>query len=294
VEAEEFAGFGGRDAGVGGEAVEVVEALAGGVRRQSGFAELRETFLETFEDCASVGIAWRNRTTRAGIAALELNITNGEAHGVALVGREELIFPEGRDAVDFESGAETEADVVWGERKPLGDGAERGAGNDGWPVRDGVVGKAAGRIANDNLLLKENAEPFGGVFVVFGEGERASGNFAAIGWHGKGDGTKIGGVVGADVVNEGSALAIDPFAVDGIEGPGAIESESTRWGDAGLEDRDGIQGFDGMQTDVLEGRRQGLGRHGESLAGSGGDFIWLRQLFPCVSGPGDLPGFLFF
>ena len=38
AEAEEFAGFGGGHAGVGGETVEVVEAVAGGPGRERGFA----------------------------------------------------------------------------------------------------------------------------------------------------------------------------------------------------------------------------------------------------------------
>jgi hypothetical protein len=48
ADAEEFVGFGGGDAGVGGEAVEVVEAGAWGPGRQGGFAELGEAFLEAF------------------------------------------------------------------------------------------------------------------------------------------------------------------------------------------------------------------------------------------------------
>ena len=64
----------------------------------------------------------------------------------------------------------------------------------------------------------------------------------------------------------GSALAIDPFAVDGIEGPGAIEGEAAGRGDAGLGDGDRVERFDRVETDVSEmGRRSGE-RHWESLA----------------------------
>jgi len=45
-EAEEAAGLGGSNAGVGGEAVEVVEAGAGGPGGKSGFALAGEMFLE--------------------------------------------------------------------------------------------------------------------------------------------------------------------------------------------------------------------------------------------------------
>lgn len=71
-----------------------------------------------------------------------------------------------------------------------------------------------------------------------------------------------------------SALAIDPFAVDGIESPGAIEGEAAGWGYAGFGDRDGVEGFDGVETDVGEmGRRRGE-KHRESLAEQGEVGCW--------------------
>ena len=45
-------------------------------------------------------------------------------------------------------------------------------------------------VADDDLLIEEDAEPFGGVFVGPGEGERAGGNFAAIARDGEGDFSK--------------------------------------------------------------------------------------------------------
>lgn len=55
-----------------------------------------------------------------------------------------------------------------------------------------------------------------------GESEGTGGDFAAIAGDGEGDFAKVGGVVGADEVDGLRALAVDPFAVDGIEGPGAV------------------------------------------------------------------------
>ena len=116
-----------------------------------------------------------------------MNFADSEADGAALICAKELVFTEGRDAVDFESGAEAKEDVVEREAsKPLGDSAQGSGGDDGGTVGDGVVRKAAGRITNDNLLLEEDAEPFSSVLVGFGEGEGARGEFAGIGWEGDG------------------------------------------------------------------------------------------------------------
>jgi len=259
----------------------VVEAWAGGPGRQRGFAELGEAFLEAVENFAGLGIAGRDGATGAGIAALEVNFTDLEADHAAFVFAEELILPKSRDAVDFQRAAEAlagfvggdagEAFGVWGkpfvpQGKPFGDGLQRGGGDDGGAVGDGVVGKTVFGIADDDLLVEENAEPFGGVFVGFGEGEGARGDFAAITGDGEGDFAEIGGVDGADEVNGGSALAVDPFAVDGVESPGAIEGEAAGGADAGFGDGDGVEGFDGVKADVDEDWGSLRRRHGESLA----------------------------
>jgi len=54
-----------------------------------------------------LGIARGDGATGAGIAALEIYFADFEADYAAFVFAEELIFPEGGDAVNFESGAET-------------------------------------------------------------------------------------------------------------------------------------------------------------------------------------------
>src|SRR5271157_6267208 len=104
-----------------------------------------------------------------------------EADGAALVFSEELVFPKGGDAIDFESGAEAQADILDGEAgKPFADRLKRSGGDDGGTAGDGVVGKTARRIADEDLLLEEHAEPFSGVIVAVGEREGASGNAATI------------------------------------------------------------------------------------------------------------------
>src|SRR5215831_6209973 len=95
-ETEEFTGFRGGDARVGGEFVEVLEAGARRPGGESGFAELAEMLLEPGENCAGVGIARGNRAPGARVAALEGDFADGEADDAALVFTEETIFPEGR------------------------------------------------------------------------------------------------------------------------------------------------------------------------------------------------------
>jgi hypothetical protein len=253
---------------------------------------LGEMLLECGNELAVARIARGNGTAGTGIAAFQMNFADGEADYAAFVFAEELIFPEGRNAVDFESGAETAADVVewetgrgsgWGDfggagnqvtvvlRKPISNRLQGSGGRDGWAVGDRIVREATFGIADDNLLLEKDAEPFGGFVVSVGESEGARGNLAAVGGNSESDGREVGGVGGANGVDGGSAFAVDPFAVDGIESPSAIEGKTAGWGDLGLQDGDGVEGFNGMQTDVGEigfVKRRG---HGKSLAGVGGE-----------------------
>ncbi len=251
----------------------MVEAGAGRPERQGGFAELGEVFLEAVEIFAGERIARRDGATRAGIAALEIYLTDLEADYAAFVFAEELIFPEGRDAVDFERGAEALAGFVesdtwktlrrWAE--PLSYGLQRGSGDDGGAAGDGVVGETIFGVADDDLLVEKDAEPFGGVFVGAGEGEGARWYFAAITGDGESDLAEVGGVVGADEVDGGCAFAVDPFAVDGIEGPGAIKDESSGRADSRFGDGDGVERFDGVEANIDEVWGRLRRRHGESL-----------------------------
>lgn len=68
------------------------------------------------------------------------------------------------------------------------------------------------------------------------------------------------------MVDEGSALSVDPFAIEGIESPGAVESEAAGWGDARFGNGYGVESFNGVQTDVGQGGRRGRDGHGEILA----------------------------
>ena len=148
----------------------MVEAGAGGPWGKRGLALLGEALLEGFDGDAGERITGRNGATGTGITALEMNFADLEADGAALVGAEELIFPKGGDAIDFESGAEAQADIVNGESgKPFGDGLKGSRGDDGGAAGDGVVGKTVGGIADEDLLLEKHAEPFGGVIVGAGE-----------------------------------------------------------------------------------------------------------------------------
>lgn len=187
--AEEFGGFGGGDSGVRRQAIKMVEARARGVWWEGEFAELNETFLEAVVGLAGVGITGGDGAAGAGIAPFKVYGADAEADYVALVFGEESIFPEGGGAIDFEGSAEAEAGFFEGEAgKPIANGLQSRGGNDGRAVGDGVVGKAVRGIADDDLLIEENAKPFGGVFVSLREVEGARGNAAPIVGDGEGDG----------------------------------------------------------------------------------------------------------
>ena len=86
----------------------------------------------------------------------------------------------------------------------------------------------------------------------FGESECTRRYFAAITWDGESHRADVGGVNGADEVDDGSAFAVDPFAVDGVKGPGAVVNEAAGRGDAGFGNFDGVERFDGVETEVRE------------------------------------------
>ncbi len=258
----------------------MVEAVAGRPRGQGGLAELGKLFLEAFEYFAGAGITGGNGAAGAGMTAFQIDFADFEADDATLFLAEELIFPEGRDAVDFERGAETFTDFIKTDAgkaircrrkpfvpqgKPIGDGLQRGGGDDGGAAGDGFVGESIFGITDDDLLLEKNAEPFGGVIVGVGEIEGARGNFAGVAGDGKRDAAEVWGIAGADEVDGGSAFAVDPFAVNGIESPGAVEFEAAGGGDAGGGDGDRIKRFDGVEADVDQSRGSLRRGHGTSL-----------------------------
>ena len=283
-EAEKFAGFGRGNASVGGELVEVVEARAGRPGGESGFAEMGEMFLKAGEYLAGAGIARGNRAAGARVAALEDDFADGEADNAAFVFTEETIFPEGGQGfaagsaggvgIDFKCGAKALAsfleryarEPVGTRGKPLTDSSERRGRDDGGAVGDGVVRETVRRMANDDLLLEDDAEPFGGVFVGLGEDESARGDTAAITGNGKSDGAKVRGVVGANEMDGGSALAVDPSAVGGVKSPNAVESESAAGADASFGNGNRVDGLDRMETNDSKGRNSGHGRHEKSVS----------------------------
>src|SRR5216684_3253990 len=94
AEAEGLAGFGGGDAGVGGDAVEMVEAGGRGPGRKSFAAQVAEAFLEAGDFGGGLRVARRDGAAGARVAALEMDFADAEAHHGALVFAVEPIFPE--------------------------------------------------------------------------------------------------------------------------------------------------------------------------------------------------------
>src|SRR5713101_2188491 len=268
AEAEGLAYFGGGDAGVYGQAIKMVEAGGWGPGRQSFAAQVAEAFLEAEDFGGGVRVARGNGAAGTGIAALEVDFANAEAHYAALVFAVELILPErgqvsvcarslhGVGAIDFERGAKALAHGVEGQAgKPVGHGLQRRGGNNRRAVGDAVVGKAFGRVTDQDLLLEIDAEPFRGVFGAAREGKCARRDVAAIAGNRERDGTEVRRVRGANQVHRRSALAVHPAAVDGEERPGAVVLESTAGADARLGHGDRVERLDRMQANPREPRR---------------------------------------
>src|SRR5205085_3976946 len=105
--AQEFALFGGGDAGVGGETIKVIEALCGRSRRQGSAAHVGKLFLEADQVCAGAWVARWHRASSARIAAFKRHVSNFEAYRIIFSFAEESIFPERGHAIDFKCGAKT-------------------------------------------------------------------------------------------------------------------------------------------------------------------------------------------
>ena len=246
----------------------MIEGFAGRPDGEGGLAELREKFLEAVVGESGEGIARGDGAAGAGIATFKMNGADLEPNYVARIFGKELIFPEGGDTIDFERSAETQAGFLEGDAgEPFADGLQRGGGDDGGTIGDGIVGKTFGRIADDDLLVEEHAKPFGSVFVIVREGEGARGNIAAILGNRESDGGEVVRVTGSNEMKDGSALGVDPFTIDGIEGPGAIVNEPAGETDAPFGNAGGVKGFDGVNANLRQARSdRGCGGHKISLA----------------------------
>ncbi|MDQ1406798.1 MAG: hypothetical protein QOG55_2427 [Acidobacteriaceae bacterium] len=224
---EGLAGFGGGDAGVGGEAVEMLEAIGVGPGRKMGAALLGEAFLEADDVGPGLGIARGDGAADAWVAAFKGDFADVETDYAAKFGAEELVFPEWRHAVELQSGAETQAgfrDSHAGE--PFADGLERGRGDDRWAVGDEIVGDAVGIVANHDGVAQVFGEPFGCRGGVGWKRECCNRDVAWVAWNGKGDAGEVRSVGCANQVQSGYAGGGNQSAVEGIDGPSAIELEA--------------------------------------------------------------------
>ena len=104
---ETLAGFCRGDAGVGGEAVEMLEAVGVGPGRKMRAALLSKMFLKADGVGADARIACRNGAADAWVAAFKSDFADMETDYAAKFSTEEMVFPEWRHAVEFQSRAET-------------------------------------------------------------------------------------------------------------------------------------------------------------------------------------------
>lgn len=238
---ETLAGFCRGDAGVGGEAVEVLEAVGVGPGRKMGAALLSETFLETDDVGAGLRIAGGDGAAYAWIAAFKSDFADMETNYTTKFRAEELVFPESWHAVELQSGAETQtgfSDSHAG--KPIADGLERGRGDDGWAVGDEVVGDPGWIMANHDGVGQEFAEPSCCGGGVSWKRERCARGPMAMVWDGEGNGCEVGFVRGANQMQGGDAGGVDQTTIQGIDGPGAVELEAAGGADGGGGDFYGV------------------------------------------------------
>lgn len=272
-----FAGFGGGDAGVGGEAVEMLEAVGVGPGWKGSVAQFGEAFLEADRVDSCVGSARGDGAADAGVAALEGDFAEVETDDAAKLGADEAVFPESGDATDLERGAETQAGFGDGEGgEPFAYGVERGGGDYGGAVGDEVVGDTVGVVANHYGLIEKFAEPGGGCGGVSWECKRCIGEFAGIIGRAQSDLGEIGCVRSANQVHRRGAGGADDAAVEGADGPGAVELEAAGGADGGGGDFDGVEGLDGVDLDAGQA---GKGIHGSILTGAE-KIISRERVFP--------------
>src|SRR6267142_557196 len=234
----------------------MIEAPAGRPGWQIGSPQFAKALLEPGDISARVRIARRNRAARAGIAALKIDFANAEAHGAAFFPAEELVFPERRNTIDFQSGAKAEPHVTRGQAREPGGNRIQGSGrNNGWTAGDGVVRKAFERIADGDLLLEVRAEPFGGASRIGRKRKRTCGNAAPVAWNRERHGSEIGSVRGANQVDGRSPFSMDPLPVRRVERPCAIQLKPAARADARFFHRNWIQRLNGMKLDMRQARR---------------------------------------
>jgi len=245
----------------------MVEASLRRPNREIGAPKIGEAFLEAWDDFSRVWIARRNRAARAGVAALEIHFANAEAHGTAFSFAKELIFPERRDTVDFERGAEALARFVdLHAIEQFAYSLQRCRGNDCRPVGDVVVGEALCGVTDGDGLLEKAGKPLGGRCGIAGEGECLSGNCPAISGNRQGDGADVWRECRANQVNRRGALAVHPLPIRGIERPGAVEFEPAARADTRFAHVRRVKRLDRVKTNVGEAGRWTGRNHGKILA----------------------------
>lgn len=105
-------------------------------------------------------------------------------------------------------------------------------------------------MANHDRITEEVAEPFGCRGGVSRKSECCARDIAEVIWNGEGNGCEAGLVRGADQMQCGDAGCVGEAAIEGIDGPGAIELEAASGSDVDSGDFYGVERFDGMDLDA--------------------------------------------
>src|SRR5580704_4268188 len=105
-------------------------------------------------------------------------------------------------------------------------------------------------MANHDGVAQEFAEPFGRGNGGSRECQCCTRDVPAVIWNGEGDTCEAGIVRGAYEMQRGGAGGVDQAAIEGIDGPGAVELEAASGTYGGCADFYGVEGFDGMDLDA--------------------------------------------
>jgi len=244
----------------------MLEAVSVRPGRQMGAPLLREMFLKADDVGAGVRIACGDGAADARVAAFKSDFADVETDYAAKFSPEELVFPEWRHTIELQSGAETQTGFREGHAgEPFADGLKRRRGDYRWAVGDEIVGNTGGIVANHDGVAQIFGEPIGGGDGVIGERECGDRNVATVTWNGEGDAGEVRRIRGANQVQRCDAGSGNQSAVEGIDGPGAVELEAAGgayWGGGNFY---GVERFDGMDLDAGQARKYWLRFHAITL-----------------------------
>jgi hypothetical protein len=245
------------DVGIHRQSIKMVESLARCPGGQAGLAVVGKGSLEVRGGVAREGVTGGYDAALARVDAIKHDIANDKADGGTIVA-EQLVFPEGGHAIDFQVGAKALTGICEGQVWiPGGDGLQGGSADQGWPRRLGVIREAVDRILlQGDRLVKIAAHPG---FEGGGWAMEVKGCVIHLPLQSAGEVATIGRIGSPQSLNGRRALGVDDALLRVNQGIGAIAPQSSAGQHHGLGHRDPIQRLNGKQIDAGK-----ISTHGQS------------------------------